>query len=334
MKFDTALQAFLCFFDDELVDKIHFETNLYCTQKHKIGNITKEEIFVFLGINLIMSYHKLPSIRHYWMNADGMGVPLIRNAMTRDRFVFILGKIHLNDNQKNNPSNQDKLYKVRPIIEKLNTLFEEKRAPREFHSVDESMIRFKGRSSLKQYNPMKPITRGYKLWCIADNDGYVYKFDIYAGKKSREDDNGSENIDALGLGGAVVASLTEKLKGRNHKIFFDNFFLSIPLMEYLQGKTILACATIRSSRKNFPPMSEDKTLRRGDFDFRSTANAVTVYKWKDRRVVNFISNYHKATVTTVLRKEKDGSKKQIPCLQLVKDYNQNMGGVDKHDMLR
>ena len=38
-----------------------------------------------------MSYYKLPTIRHYWMYANDMGVLTIQNAMTRDRFIFILG---------------------------------------------------------------------------------------------------------------------------------------------------------------------------------------------------------------------------------------------------
>ena len=45
-------------------------------------------------------------------------------------------------------------------------------------SVDESMILFKGRHSIKQYNPMKPIKRSYKLGMRADMDGYVTKFDM------------------------------------------------------------------------------------------------------------------------------------------------------------
>ncbi|GFS85859.1 hypothetical protein NPIL_346571 [Nephila pilipes] len=36
--------------------------------------------------------------------------------------------------------------------------------PNEMQAIDESMIPFKGRSSLKQYIPNKPIKRGYKVW--------------------------------------------------------------------------------------------------------------------------------------------------------------------------
>ena len=48
-------------------------------------------------------------------------------------------------------------------------------------SIDESMILYKGRHSIKQYNPMKPMKRGYKLWVRADMDGYISKFDVYQG---------------------------------------------------------------------------------------------------------------------------------------------------------
>ena len=34
------------------------------------------------------------------------------------------------------------------------------------------MIKFQGRSSLKQYMPMKPIKRGIKVWTLADKNGF------------------------------------------------------------------------------------------------------------------------------------------------------------------
>ena len=65
------------------------------------------------------------------------------------------------------------------MVQRLNHLFVQKHSPSEHVSVDESIIRFKERSSLKQYNPMKPFGSEYKLWCVADNDGYVYKFEVF-----------------------------------------------------------------------------------------------------------------------------------------------------------
>ena len=62
-------------------------------------------------------------------------------------------------------------------------------------SIDESMILYMGRHSIKQYNPMKPIKRGYKLWVRADVDGYISKFDVYQGKTDTS--SGDSKIIAL-----------------------------------------------------------------------------------------------------------------------------------------
>ena len=97
---------------------------------------------------------------------------------------------------------------------------------------------------------------------------------------------------------------------------------------------ILACGTIRPTRKDFPSLAQDKTLKRGDYDYRSTPTGITAYKWIDSKPVHFISNYHGVTATTVNRREKDGKKAIVSCPNVVKDYNNYMGGVDKHDQLR
>ncbi|XP_047101014.1 serine/threonine-protein phosphatase 6 regulatory ankyrin repeat subunit B-like [Schistocerca piceifrons] len=66
------------------------------------------------------------------------------------------------------------------------------------------MIKFKGRSSIKQYLPKKPIKRGYKVWVLADKSDYAWKLDIYTGKK----DNAVEKK----LGERFVKHLTENIK--------------------------------------------------------------------------------------------------------------------------
>ena len=325
----TPCEAFQLFFDEAILDRILFETNLRSVQKNKPALVTKGELLSFLGINIVMGYNPMHAIVDYWRDGDDLGVPCIKKTMARERFLTILRNLHLNDNSKIDPSAKDKLYKVRPLVEALNANFQKVKQPEEHLSVDESMIKFKGRSSLKQYNPMKPIKRGFKLWCLADDKGYVYKFDVYCGKSQ-----GKENSSTLGLGGNVVMDLVNHLPSRYHKVYFDNFFSSIPLMESLRLKKILACATIRPTRKDFPTLQEDKSLKRGEFDYRSTSDGITVFRWKDSKAVNFISNYHGIDLTSVERKEKDGRKTKVPCPQVVKDYNAHMGGVDTHDMLR
>jgi len=73
----------------------------------------------------------------------------------------------------------DKLYKIRPFLTKIKQNFQKYYNPHRIVAVDESMIKFKGRSTLKQYVPNKPIKRGYKVWSLVDQKGYLWNFDIY-----------------------------------------------------------------------------------------------------------------------------------------------------------
>ena len=73
-------------------------------------------------------------------------------------------------------------------------------------AVDEAMIKFTGRSTLKQFVPMKPVKRGIKVWALADShNGYFHKFQVYAGKEG----SGEKQ-----LGQRVVKDLTQNLKGK------------------------------------------------------------------------------------------------------------------------
>ena len=81
----------------------------------------------------------------------------------------------------------------------------------------------------------------------------------------------------------------------------------------MQSFQIQACGTVRSTRKDFPILADDKELEREQFDYRSTPNGITAYKWKDSKAVHMASNYHGITITAVKRTGKDGKKAVILC---------------------
>ena len=206
--------------------------------------------------------------------------------------------------------------------------FQNLRLPERGQSIDESMVLFKGRSSIKQYNPMKPIKRGYKLWCRSDMTGYIYEFDVYQGK------NGETEKDGLGLGGSVVKKFTKSLWGKNYVVTFDNYFSSPDLMDFLKSKDVYACGTVRPVRKGLPDLARNKSLARGQFDFRTTPQGLIYVKWRDNRCVHFLSNFHGTEPVVLQRTQRDGSKIEVSAPNAVADYNSKMGGVDKADMLR
>ena len=138
-------------------------------------------------------------------------------------------------------------------------------------SVDEAMIPFKGRSSMKQYLPMKPVKRGFKVWGMAD--AYLYDFNVYTGATGERE---------KALGEKVVLTLSEPLRGKHHQLFFDNYFTSITLLDKLLARGTYGCGTTRTNRKNFPSeISEEvKKFERGGSVFRQCGKIVAT-AWKD-----------------------------------------------------
>ena len=208
-----------------------------------------------------MGYHKLPSWTHYWNQDLDLGIPYVADVMSRDRVGQILSHLHLNDNTAVPNNNKDKLFKIHPIIVTLYNV-------RKVVSIDESIMLFKGRHSIKQYNPMKPIKWGYKLWVRADLDGYVSKCDVYQGKHQSEELLPNA-YDGIGLGEKVVVNFSKDLFGKYHQIYFDNYFNSVPLMQYLKANAVMACGTIRANRKGLPTgLIPDMGLQGGDVDHK------------------------------------------------------------------
>ncbi|XP_026806387.1 piggyBac transposable element-derived protein 4-like, partial [Rhopalosiphum maidis] len=195
------------------------QTNLYAQQKSVDINTSIEEIKAFIGILIFMGYHSLPSIRLYWSNDPNFFCERVAKIMPVKRFLKILRLLHLNDNSQMPSRNSlefDKLYKIRPMITHLKDIYQSVYRPSRYLAVDESMVAYKGRSTMKQYMPMKPIKRGFKIWALADSySGFLLNLDIYTGKKS----NG---IPEYGLGENVVLYLTKKLKNLFYCVFFDN----------------------------------------------------------------------------------------------------------------
>ena len=68
---------------------------------------------------------------------------------------------------------------------------------------------------------MKPIKRGYKLWEMADMDGYLYKFEVYQGKCENKSIQNLPKF--IGLGDRIICQMTASLHNKYHKVYTDNF---------------------------------------------------------------------------------------------------------------
>ena len=221
-----AHMFFLEFFPEILFTKMAFETNRYAAQSNapaSFVNVTAQEMKLFLFINIMFGLHQLPAYSHYWSTDPLLGVPAVSSCMPRLRYEKISKYFHLNNNLLRFPRDDDRydpIFKVRPVYETVRMNCIEKFRPGRDISVDEAMIAFTGRLHFKQYIKGKPTPWGVKVWCIADQSGYLLDFEVYTGKGA---------VSTNGLGCDVVMVLCTQYLFKYHHIFYDNYFSSVNL---------------------------------------------------------------------------------------------------------
>lgn len=278
---------------------------------------------------MMMGINRLPSIRDYWSSNSQLNNTYISSIMPLNRFFSLLSHMHLNDNsampRKGEP-NYDKLYKIRPLLESLSETYLKYYKPSEIQAIDESMVKFKGRSTLKQYNPMKLIKRGFKIWVRADKHGFVCEFQVYTGKIA--------GLAEKRLGERVVMDLTRQIVSKNYQVYFDNYFTSVDFQ--LKNKNVLACGTVRRDRKGLPiKQMTEKNMKTGYYEFRTLYKGISWVKGKDNKSVQFLSNFHDPYISTNIgRYQKDDTIIQLNCPQATRNYNNHMNCVHKADQLK
>lgn len=145
----TPTDAFLMYFDAGIREQIVYQTNLYAVQKGKhFQPLTERDLLGFVGINFFMGYHHLPSYRNYWSTDPDLHIGVVAEIMPRNCFGDILSNLHRNDNLQIPKENKDRHFKTRPLIYGMNERFAMLFDMDRKQSIDESIILFKGRSSL------------------------------------------------------------------------------------------------------------------------------------------------------------------------------------------
>lgn len=258
----TPVEAFFLFFNDEVIRMLVNYSNMYANSHNRIGDITDDEIRCFLGVLLLSGYSSHPRRSMYWENCRDTNNSLVCEAISRNRFSFIMQNIHCCNNA-DLPAN-DKFAKLRPLFDILNKKFIDMSPCEEAHSIDESMVPYFGHHGSKQFIKGKPIRWGYKLWVGTTVAGYIEWFEPYQGSTTVL----SNKYKDLGLGASVVLEFAEVLQRKYSKnvhfhLFFDNFFTSLHLLEELKSMGLKGTGTIRENRVGKQcPLSHSSILKK------------------------------------------------------------------------
>lgn len=338
---ETPFAFFKYFFDDNLFEKIASESNLYSIQKdpNKPAMLSATDIRQYLGICIYMSVVHMPNVRSYW--STNLGFSQIKNTMSQKRFEFIRQHLHFNDNNKMLPKenpDHDRLHKLRPVIDailkKIQSVPLEKCV-----SVDEQLCATKAHHHLKQYLPAKPHKWGYKLYVLCGTDGFSYNFEIYTGDENQAKYRQADERD-LGSSSNIVVRLCRIIpRNQNFRVYFDNFYTSVPLLVELSKRGIFSLGTVRRQRIpncKLPTEVELKKQPRGtchEYVCNVDGVDVTSIIWLDNKPVTLLSTFQGKLPLKEIRRWDRKQKKyiNIECPSLIPEYNAHMGGVDAMD---
>ncbi|XP_072043195.1 piggyBac transposable element-derived protein 4-like [Amphiura filiformis] len=233
------------------------ETNKYAEQQMRGSNlghysrahqwrpVDEDDINVFIGLVLFMGMVKLPAYDLYWANNWMLNLGM-KGVMPRDRFLAILSFLHCADNEQmpqRGHANYDRLYKVRHVMDLCVNSWQEACSPPREVSFDETVVGFKGTTSMKNYNPQKPHKWGLTVWSIADPiSGYVYYWDVYTGKAQQVDPR-TQNNDHMGTVHWLTWDALEKagMLNNEHHVFL--MFPSPILSQYIGSCTLVCVQT-------------------------------------------------------------------------------------------
>lgn len=181
----TITEVFLKLFPKSLIMWITQCTNerLMILSIKKGKNIPPtdcHEIIIVIGCLLVMSYNRVPHMYMYWSGNKSVRNETIATAISRDRFMLLHSKLYFN--YPNKPDGARKTYYMTEVLNCLKKTFNQFRSEATYQSIDETMVKFKGRTVMKQRMPSKPEKDGIKNWTRADAvSGYVYDTNIYEG---------------------------------------------------------------------------------------------------------------------------------------------------------
>ena len=121
-------------------------------------------------------------------------------------------------------------------VEKVNSIckfFQNKMSillsPYQNVAVDKQLVKWKHRSGIRQYIATKPVKFGVKLWVLADSKI------------------------------ATLLILTF-IFWQGYRIFFDNFYMPVKLVNDLFNLNTPSCGTVTEDRKGFPNSMKNRKI--------------------------------------------------------------------------
>jgi len=211
--------------------------------------------------------------------------------------------------------------------------------PEQHLAYDESMVKYFGRHSCKQFIRGKPIRFGYKVWCLNTKDRYLVNFELYQGKSPKAN---TVYEQLFGKAASPLLVLIDEISAEkrqlNYSLYMDNLFSGKNLHSFLKYCGYSAIGTIRENRIPKDCPLQNKKLfgkkERGYFETAMDKNDGLLYvRWMDNAVVTMISTSCGTKEISHVKRFSQQKKTNILVQRpnLIAKYNTYMGGTDQID---
>lgn len=349
----TPLQYFTLFVTEEIMNEFVRVTNIYGSSKEHNKEHTKfrktdiTEMRKFFGLIMYIGLVRVPSLVQMWADCI-IHQPFVASVMSRNRFMELQKYLHFVDASTITPTEREKRNKsdgfwpITTLLEKLAILFQQYYRCGQDFNIDEQCILMKGTHRCKCFNPNKPNKFHFKLFCLnCSSNGYQLNMFMYQGKDEIRPDTQSATLyPCMRLLDSPV------YHHKNHILFTDNWYSSIPLLLEMNDLGIQFCGTIKSNRAGLP--KDDRMVKTGKaakdrgvmqgyvgtFGDEKVGKKLFYTEWMDSKLVMLLSSYESMEDTCQRRTKPDADLNTTMTLtrpSIIGDYNNGMGGTDAID---
>lgn len=325
---------FFMLMDDEVLVFLMNEINSYAEQRIAMNtplrrrslfrgwkDVTTDELKILFAVIFNMGIIGKPGIKDYWKTNSEEYIPWFGSTMTRERFEILFhSMLHI--------SSADSVgsEKIKGFFDLSVRKFQSFYYPGQNVAVDESGVKFKGRTKYLQYNPKKPAKWHLKIFSLCcSNTGYLFNAFPYFGSITEYPDAG----ECLSMTEKVVVQLCSPLQGQHH-VFVDRFYTSVRLVKYLQQRNIDLTGTLNVGRQQLPQALKSLNLEKFEARFwHHQSEDFVVCAWRDKKAKQFVALISSVYKNEVINRQRKNESIRIPLM--IASYNESMGAVDRFD---
>nr|CAH7732023.1 unnamed protein product [Callosobruchus chinensis] len=327
----TPLQTFQNFIDQNIIDAIVENTNIYISSikeqyqdPQDVTPTNATEIHALIGLLILIGTFKSSRrfLREFW-ETNGTGVEIFPAVMGYRRMKFLLQCLRF-DNifTRQNRKPTDKFAPIREVWELFVSNCKNSYCVGEYVTLDEMLFSFRGRCPFRVYIPNKPSKYGIKVFALIDARTFytVNLEEVYLGEQPIGPFRVSNKVPD------VVKRMIEPINGSGRNVSMDNWFTSFSVIEDLfTDYRLTVVGTVKKNKRELPTeLTEIKSRPVYSSIFAYQQNMTLVSYVPRKKNVLAVSSMHYDG-----RIDQDTGDKKKP--EMITFYNATKGGVDSAD---